>query len=196
MLASFGRSWHSHIPLGLLFNFQGTVRRSFTYSHRERSNAPPKREKYLRIKNSLHSFGQRVPKCTPISGLFLKNFFEKKFTLHLFGITKPNDTLFFRKTENIFCPVKGWFVFTYRRKSLFTYSHREGVNSNPVSKNILLFVKTSSLIPTERNQMHTLNLKKILSLHLFGIGKSKRTLFSQKIWKIFCSIVGRLILLT
>ena len=28
--------------------------------------------------------------------------------------------------------------------------------------------------------MHTLNLKKILSLHLFGIGKSKRTLFSQK----------------
>ena len=68
---------------------------------------PLKREKYLRIKNSLHSFGQRVPKCTPISGLFLKNFFEKKFTLHLFGITKPNDTLFFRKTENIFCPVKG-----------------------------------------------------------------------------------------
>ena len=101
------RSSHSHIPFGLLFNFQGTVRRSFTYSHRERSNAPPKREKYLWIKNSLHSFGQRVPKCTPISGLFLKNFFEKKFTLHLFGITKPNDTLFFRKTENIFCPVKG-----------------------------------------------------------------------------------------
>lgn len=33
----------------LLFNFQGTMKRSFTYSHRERSNAPPKREKYLRI---------------------------------------------------------------------------------------------------------------------------------------------------
>ena len=77
VLASFGRSWHSHIPLGLLFNFQGTVRRSFTYSHRERSNAPPKREKYLRIKNSLHSFGQRVPKCTPIFGLSSKNFLRK-----------------------------------------------------------------------------------------------------------------------
>ena len=24
VLASFGRSWHSHIPFGLLFNFQGT----------------------------------------------------------------------------------------------------------------------------------------------------------------------------
>ena len=102
VLASFRRSWHSHIPFGLLFNFQGTVRRSFTYSHRERSNAPPKREKYLRIKNSLHSFGQRVPKCTPISGLFLEKFFKKKFTLHLFGITKPNDTLFHRKNEKIF----------------------------------------------------------------------------------------------
>lgn len=29
--------------------------------------------------------------------------------------------------------------------------------------------------------MHTLNLKKFLSLHLFGIGEPKRTLFSQKI---------------
>ena len=185
MLASFGRSWHSHIPLGLLFNFQGTVRRSFTYSHRESSNAPPKREKYLRIKNSLHSFGQRVPKCTPISGLFLKNFFEKKFTLHLFGITKPNDTLFFRKTENIFCPVKGWFVFTYRRKSLFTYSHREGVNSNPVSKNILLFVKTSSLIPTERNQMHTLNLKKFYPFTYLELGSRNATCFHKKFEKYF-----------
>jgi hypothetical protein len=131
VLASFGRSWHSHIPLGLLFNFQGTVRRSFTYSHRERSNAPPKREKYLRIKNSLHSFGQRVPKCTPISGLFLKNFFEKKFTLHLFGITKPNDTLFFRKTENI---------FVLLRDDLF----------------LLTEEKVSSLIPTGKGLIPTL----------------------------------------
>lgn len=29
--------------------------------------------------------------------------------------------------------------------------------------------------------MHTLNLKNFLSLHLFGIEKPKRTLFSQKI---------------
>ncbi len=137
MLASFGRSWHSHIPLGLLFNFQGTVRRSFTYSHRERSNAPPKREKYLRIKNSLHSFGQRVPKCTPISELFLENFLRKKFTLHLFGITKPNDTLFHRKNEKIFFRLQ--VLYSACQKSPFTYSHWERPNAPPNLKKIYPF---------------------------------------------------------
>ena len=45
---------------------------------------------------------------------------------------------------------------------------------------ILLAKKVPSLIPTENSQMHPLNLKKFLSLHLFGIGKSKRTLFLRK----------------
>ena len=144
MLISFGRSWHSHIPLGLLFNFQGTVRRSFTYSHRERSNAPPKREKYLRIKNSLHSFGQRVPKCTPNFRLspkkffekiypftcshweapnyrvFMKNFLSGKKPSHLFGIAKPNDTLFHRKIRKYFFGCRCFILLP--SKSLFTYS--------------------------------------------------------------------------
>ena len=45
-----------------------------------------------------HSFGQRVPKCTPISGLFLKNFLFGKKT-HLFEIGKPKRNLFFAKRQ-------------------------------------------------------------------------------------------------
>ena len=76
VLASFGRSWHGHIPFALLFRFQGAMKRSFTYSHRERSNAPPKREKYFEFEKPLHSFGQGVPKCTPIFGVFSKTFWN------------------------------------------------------------------------------------------------------------------------
>ena len=45
--------------------------------------------------------------------------------------------------------------------------------------------KVSSLIPTENSKMHTLNRKKFLPIHLFGIGVLKRTLFSEKRQKIF-----------
>lgn len=38
----------------------------------------------------------------PFSGFFSKIFLRKNFTLHLFGITKPNDTLFHRKNKKIF----------------------------------------------------------------------------------------------
>lgn len=44
--------------------------------------------------------------------------------------------------------------------------------------------KVPSLIPTENSQMHPLNLKKFLSLHLFGIGMPKRNLFFRKNIKI------------
>ena len=50
---------------------------------------------------------------------------------------------------------------------------------------ILLAQKVPSLIPTENSQMHPLNLKKILSLHLFGIGMPKRNLFFRKNRKNF-----------
>lgn len=69
--------------------------------------------------------------------------------------------------------------------ALFTYSHREGVNSNPVSKNILLFVKTSSLIPTERNQMHTLNLKKFYPFTYLELGSRNAPCFHKKFEKYF-----------
>ena len=49
----------------------------------------------------------------------------------------------------------------------------------------MLAQKVPSLIPTENSQMHPLNLKKILSLHLFGIGMPKRNLFFRKKQKKF-----------
>lgn len=63
---------------------------------------------------------------------FSQKFFEKKFTLHLFGITKPNDTLFIRKTEKIF--------FVLLRDDLF----------------LLTEEKVSSLIPTGKGSIPTL----------------------------------------
>lgn len=138
----------------------------------------------MRIKKTLHSFGQRGPKCTPIFGLSSKNFFEKIYPFtcshweapnyrvflknflsgkkpsHLFGITSLNDTLFHRKNEKIF------FI---RLQALY-FACPE---------------KAFSLIPTENSKMHTLNRKKFLSLHLFGIERSKRNLFFRKKAKIF-----------
>ena len=83
----------SHIPFGSLFNFQGTMKRLFTYSHWENSNSNPKR----------------------------KNIFEFENPSHLFGITSLNDTLFHRKNEKIFfirlrefyfsCPEKPFHLF-------------------------------------------------------------------------------------
>ena len=73
--------------------------------------------------------------------LNLKNF----LSLHLFGIAQDFDTLFFIKSP-------------------FTYSHWEEANSNPVSKNVLLFAKP---------------------LHLFGIRRLKRNLFFRENRKIF-----------
>ena len=82
----------SHSDYYSIFKVQ--LRRSFTYSHWERANGNPKREKYFEFekpshlfplgraklsgafenflfcKEPLHSFGQRVPKCTPIFEVF------------------------------------------------------------------------------------------------------------------------------
>ena len=135
---------------------------SFTCSHWGEQNYRVVLKKFLFCKRPLPSFGQRVPKCTPISELFLENFLRKNFTLHLFGITKPNDTLFHRKMRKYFFGCRCFILLA--KKSPFTYSHWEEANSNPVSKNILLFAKP---------------------LHLFGIRRLKRNLFFRKSRKIF-----------
>lgn len=112
-----------------------------------------------------------------------KNFYSVKISPHLFGITKPNDTLFHRKNEKIFFGCRCFILLT--KKSPFTYSHWEGANSNPVSKNILLFVKTSSLIPTERSQMHTLNLKKFYPFTYLELRSRNAPCFYKNFEKYF-----------
>lgn len=199
--------------LRTVIQFSAVVKESFTYSHWEAASGKSKREKYLRIWNTLSLICTRAIQMHTHFRAFLKNFyknlsfhlfplgraklsgvFEKFFVLqkilsliwtkgvemhthfwdfprhifylpkispHLFGITKPNDTLFRRKMRKYFSVAGALFC---------------------------LLRKTPSLIPTGSSQMHTLNLKKFLSLHLFGIEKPKRTLFLQKFWKIFFSI--------
>ena len=70
----------------------------------------------------------------PFSGFFSKIFLRKNFTLHLFGITNPNDTLFHRKNEKIFFGC-GCFILL-APKNPFIYSHWEQPNAHPKSQKI------------------------------------------------------------
>lgn len=149
--------------LRTVIQFSATVKESFTYSHWEAASDNPKREKYLRIWNTLSLICTRGIQMHTHFWDFPRQIFSlPKISPHLFGIAKPNDTLFYRKRRKNFFGC-GCFILL-PSKSLFTYSHWEGANSNPVSKNILLFAKP---------------------LHLFGIRRLKRNLFFKKTEKIF-----------
>ena len=89
----------SHLDYYSIFKVQ--LRRSFTCSHWKEQNYRVFLKNFLFCKKPLHSFGQRGPKCTPISELFLENFLRKNFTLHLFGIETPKRNLFLRKNLKI-----------------------------------------------------------------------------------------------
>lgn len=137
----------------------------FTCSHWEEQNYRVFLKIFLFCKRPLHSFGQRGSKCTPIFEVFQDKFFiYRKYPLTYLELQSQMTPYFTEKRRKYFFGC-GCFILL-PSKSLFTYSHWEGANSNPVSKNILLFVKTSSLIPTERSQMHTQNLKKFFILSL------------------------------
>ena len=156
-------SSQSHIPFGLLFNFQGTVRRSFTCSHWEEQNYRVflknflfyKRSLHSFYKRSLHSFGQRGAKCTPIFEIFQEKFFiYRKYSLTYLELQSQMTPYFTEKNEKIFFGC-GCFILL-APKTPFTYSHWEKPNAHPKSQKIFY----PSLIPTGRSQMHTLNLKK------------------------------------
>lgn len=126
------RSSYSHIPFGSLFNFQGTVRRSFTCSHWEEQNYRVFSKKFFVLQKTPSLIWTKGAEMHTHFRAFFENFLRKNFTLHLFGITKPNDTLFHRKTEKIF--------FVLLRDDLF----------------LLTEEKVSSLIPTGKRQIPTL----------------------------------------
>ena len=175
------------------------MKRSFTYSHWVNSNSNPKRENICELKRPLHSFGQRVPKCTPILGLLKKTFWENlslhlfplgstklsgvsekflsgKKPSHLFGIAKPNDTLFHRKIRKYFFGCRCFILLP--SKSLFTYSHWEQPNAHPESQKIFTHsliwnweVKTQPVFQKNGKKNlpayiggHTFNTKNIIGL--------------------------------
>ena len=110
---------------------------------------------FLNLKDPFTHLDKGYRNAHPFLRFSEKNFYLVKRPPHLFGITSLNDTLFFSKNEKIF------FI---RLQALY-FACPE---------------KAFSLIPTENSKMHTLNRKKFLSLHLFGIERSKRTLFFRK----------------
>ena len=91
--------------------------------------------------------------------VFLKNFLSGKKPSHLFGIAKPNDTLFHRKNEKIFLLGWGWLYF--------------------------LAEKAPSLIPTGDGGMHTLNRKKFYPFTYLELRDQNATCFSEKRQKFF-----------
>ena len=90
--------------------------------------------------------------------VFLKNFLSGKKLSHLFGIAKPNDTLFHRKIRKYFFGC-GWLYF--------------------------LAEKAPSLIPTGSSQMHTLNRKKFYPFTYLELRGQNAPCFSEKRQKIF-----------
>ena len=128
-------SSQSHIPFGLLFNFQGTVRRSFTCSHWEEQNYRVFLKNFLFYKRSLHSFGQRGAKCTPIFEIFQEKFFiYRKYSLTYLELQSQMTPYFTEKNEKIFFGC-GCFILL-APKTPFTYSHWEKPNAHPKSQKI------------------------------------------------------------
>ena len=114
------------------------------------------------MKKPLHSFGQRVPKCTPnfrlspkkffekiypftcshwevpIYRVFIKNFLSCKIPLTYLELQVSMTPYFTEKMRNIFYPVTG-ALFCLHRKSLLTYSHWEQPNAPPKFQKIYPF---------------------------------------------------------
>jgi len=74
--------------------------------------------------------------------------------------------------------------FYLPKKSLHLFPLGRG-KFQPCFKNILLFAKISSLIPTERSQMHTLNLKKFYPFTYLELGSRNAPCFHKKFEKYF-----------
>ncbi len=95
----------------------------------------------------------------PFLRLSKKNFYSVKISPHLFGITKPNDTLFRRKMRKYFSVAGALFC---------------------------LLRKTPSFIPTGNSQMHPQNLKKFFVPSLIWNWDAKtQPVFQEKQKKFF-----------
>ena len=102
------------------------------YSHWERSNAPLNGKNIYGLKTPFTHLDKGCRNAHPFLRFSKKNFYSVKISPHLFGITKPNDTLFHRKNEKIF--------FVLLRDDLF----------------LLTEEKVPSLIPTGKGSIPTL----------------------------------------
>ena len=79
------RAWQSHIQFGSLFSFQGTMKRSFTYSHWQRSNTPLNGEIFTSEKTSSLIWTKGAEMHTQFQAFSEKTFLEN-LSLHLFSL--------------------------------------------------------------------------------------------------------------
>ena len=85
----------SHIPFGSLFSFQGTMKRSFTYSHWQRSNAPLNGKIFLNEKTSSLIWTKGAEVHTHFRA-FSEKFFEKTYPLTCSHWEVPNYQVFLK----------------------------------------------------------------------------------------------------
>ena len=178
-------SSQSHIPFGSLFNFQGTVRRSFTYSHWEAASGKSKSEKYLRIWKVLSLVPTGKSK---IIGCLWKIFcFTKAPFTHLDKGCR-NAHPFLRFSKKIFLSTENIpsLIWNYKAK-WHPISQKKWENIFSVAGALFcLLWKLPSLIPTGRGRMHTLNLKKFFIPSLIWNWEAEtHPVFTKKLKNIF-----------
>ena len=127
----------------------------FTCSHWEEQNYRVFLKNFLFYKRSLHSFGQRGAKCTPIFEIFQDKFFiYRKYPLTYLELQSQMTPYLTEKMRKYFSVAGALFC---------------------------LLQKTPSLISTESRQTHTLNLKKFFILSLIWNWDAKtQPVFQEK----------------
>ena len=134
------------------------------------------------MKKPLHSFGQRVPKCTPNFRLSPKKFFEKIYPFTCSHWEAPNYRVFMKNFyllkslsliwnyKSQWHPIsqKKWEIFFIRLRALY-FACTE---------------KAFSLIPTGSSQMHPLNFKKFIPSLIWNWEVKTHPVFTKNL-KIF-----------
>lgn len=167
------------------------MKRSFTYSHRERSNAPPKREKYLRIWKILSPVPTGKSK---IIGCFWK-FFVLQKTPSLIWTKGAEMHTHFRAFSRKFFEKKFYpsLIWNYKAK-WHPISQKKWENIFSVAGALFcLPKKVPSLIPTENGQMHPLISKKFIPSLIWNWEVETHPVFTKNLKNILCSVVGQLI---
>ena len=127
----------------------------------------------MRIKKTLHSFGQRGPKCTPIFGLSPKKFLRK-------FIPSPIPT-----GRGQMHPLNGKIFPNEKPPHSFGQRVPKCTPNFRLSPKNFLRKFVPSLVPTENSQMHTLNLEKFYPFTYLELRGQNAPCFSEKRQKIF-----------
>ena len=122
----------------------------------------------MRIKKTLHSFGQRGPKCTPIFGLSPKKFLRK-------FIPSPIPT-----GRGQMHPLNGKIFPNEKPPHSFGQRVPKCTPNFRLSPKNFLRKFVPSLVPTENSQMHTLNLEKFYPFTYLELRGQNAPCFSEK----------------